>query len=634
MVPDKRQALVEVLLRSPVPMSGEELASRLGVSSRTVRNYVRELNRPWQLISTSHRGYAIDHSAYAAHAGAEGAKTPPNTPQSRLQHIARMLAQSNEPISVFDLAEHFWVSESTIEADLSRARDLFRQHDLVLRRDRDCVRVVGAERSRRRLVRQLLQNVTQSLLPTAWRALEAEYTHIDLPSLRAAVTAAVQASDLVLNEFALSDVIVHLTITVDRVRAGHPLPLPEWSTDDTEPAVLALCRSLAESMADKFDVVLPESELQALYGVIAVRGVRSGAASKVVDPHIRAMVAEFMDDVSAEYLLGPADPAMQLNLALHVQNTILRVRSGLSLVRPFGETFKNDHPLIHEMAVYFAQKVEVRSGIVMGPGEVDYLSMHMGMQYMRYLEQRDVVSVTLVAPQYYDMADGLSEQLSRKLAGQAVVETVASAMDIEWGAISSDLVVSCVKPLEPVAAPVLLISPFLTAQDLDAVLSAVRQERLRNANRRVRMILSTLIDPSLFVRVPSISTKEDAIALLCERLETAGFTEPTFLADVLDRERRSSTCFGGQFAIPHSMHMDANATALAVLASDKGIPWGSGTVRLVLLFALSPDARQTFRDALDHLIHVLSDTSRINEIIEASTDVQAFVAALQDQLDD
>ena len=51
------------------------------------------------------------------------------------------------------------------------------------------------------------------------------------------------------------------------------------------------------------------------------------------------------------------------------------------------------------------------------------------------------------------------------------------------------------------------------------------------------------------------------------------------------------SAFGGEFAIPHSMHMDASATAIGVLVTEKPIPWGTSLVRLVLLFALSPDGR-------------------------------------------
>ena len=65
MASDKRQALLEALLRAPRPLSGEELASRLQVSPRMIRNYVRDLNCRRVVVQASHRGYEVDPVAYA-----------------------------------------------------------------------------------------------------------------------------------------------------------------------------------------------------------------------------------------------------------------------------------------------------------------------------------------------------------------------------------------------------------------------------------------------------------------------------------------------------------------------------------------------------------------------------------------
>ncbi|WOP19398.1 BglG family transcription antiterminator [Raineyella sp. LH-20] len=643
MIRDRRRALLDLLLRSAHPLSGEDLAARLQVSPRTVRNDVRDLNRAGRLVVASHHGYSLDREAYEAapeSALAEGlhaASGLPDTPDRRLRYLCRNLVQNAEPISIHTLADRLMISESTLESDLGRVRELMRQHDLTLRRDHDLVLVVGPERSRRRLVRQLLHNSTQGLMPATWQAFAAEYDHIDIDRLRDTVQRIIGGSPLQLNEFALRDVLVHLTITIDRVRQGHTLPAADWVPPYADAHVRDLTQQLADAVATDLGTVLPETELRALYGVVAVRATRNAtpeAAETAVDPQLRTVVAEILDDVSTKYLLGPADPAMLLNVALHAQNLIARARSDLSLVNPLGENFKNEHPLVHDLAIYFAQRLEERTGIAVGPGEVDYLSMHMGMQYLRYLEQRDLVTVTLVVPRYYDLADSLAERLGRKLRGQADIERVVTSLDFDFAEVTSDLIVSCVDPAGPASAPVIRIGPFLTSADLDLVIDGVRRERERNARRRVRTVMSTLIDPQAYFHVPEVATKEAALAMMCERMADLGYVDPGFLDDVLDRERRSATSFGGEFAIPHSMYMDAHSTAISVLACDRGIPWGSSAdVRLVFLFALSPDGRQTFRDALDELTRLLSEPARIAALIDGAQDSDGFLATLLSLVD-
>lgn len=635
MTPDKRRALIEALARSPHPLSGKELAGQLRVSSRSVRTYVAKLNARGPVVVATHRGYTLDPRARARWAKLTAPAASPDTPDRRLEYLCRLLSQASEPVDVHALADRLYVSDSTIESDLSRAREVFREHELTLKRERERVWLDGPERSRRRVVREMLQQDGKGLVPT-WQAFSREYAHLDLARLRATVNRVVAESDLALNEYALSDVLLHIAVTVERVRDGHTLPASEWPLTRRDPLVDEVSRTLAAAVNEQFGITLPPSELEALYGVLAVRAVRipdPDAAEAVVDPHLKVLVHELLDLVAAKYLLGPPDPSMLLKLTLHVQNLVARCRSDLTLTHPLGEAFKNSHPLVHDLALDFAQWLEERLSIDINAAEVDYLAMHMGMQYLHYLEQRDLLTITLVVPHYYDMADGVRDTLATILRGRAIIETVATTLDFDFACVTSDLIVSCVAPRGTPAAPVVVVSPLLPRPDIAAVSTMVNAELDRNMRRRIRTTLFTLIDPALFMCTHSVATKEDALALMSERLVAQGYVGDRFLADVLDRERRSSTSFGGEFAIPHSMRMDASATAISVLVSAKGIPWGSSLVRLVFLFALSPDGRQAFRDGLDQIIKLLSEPGNVSALVAAGSDADTFLAALRDLLD-
>lgn len=389
-------------------------------------------------------------------------------------------------------------------------------------------------------------------------------------------------------------------------------------------------------MDDLYGVTLPPAEFDALYGVVAVRAVYGASpetATKVIDPKMRTMIADIMEDVSEQYLLGPSDRTMLLNLTLHVQNLIARARSGTSLVAPLGEAFKNEYPLVHDLALCFAGKLESHLGIDVADGELDYLSFHMGLQYVRYLGERDLVTITLVVPRYYDLAERMASELGDILRGQAVIEEVATTMDFDFTTVTSDLIVSCIDPGAAASAPVVHINPFMTAQDTEQLLANVRSQRERNARRRVRTALTTLIDPRAFIHVERAGTREAPLDVMCQSLVSAGYVESHFYDDVLERERRSPTSFGGEFAIPHSMYMDARATGISVLVSDKGIPWGASVVRLVFLFALSPDGRAAFRDVFDEITRLLLSRSAINALIGSADSFEQFMQALTALLD-
>lgn len=52
-----------------------------------------------------------------------------------------------------------------------------------------------------------------------------------------------------------------------------------------------------------------------------------------------------------------------------------------------------------------------------------------------------------------------------------------------------------------------------------------------------------------------------------------------------------------------------------------------------MLFALSPDGRQIFRDGLDQIIRLLSETGNVSTLLEHARDAESFLAALRGLLD-
>ncbi|MEL4357831.1 MULTISPECIES: BglG family transcription antiterminator [unclassified Luteococcus] len=625
---DRRRALLAALSRASRPLSGEELGSMLSVSSRTVRTYVSQLNQDDELVATSHQGYSLTATGRAQALSAPSPRQQTfDTPQRRLGYLCRTLPQSTEPVDFYQLAAQLCVSDSTLEADLSRAREVLREHDVVLRRDHEKIWVDGAERSRRRVVRQVLQQNGHDMAPD-WDAIAQEFTRVDLPHLRQAVSECVAESEIEMNEYALGDVVLHLVVTVDRIQSGHVIPENGAPVVIRDSAVEELCRRLGERVAGDNGTELPEAELNSLYAAIAVRTVgRSQVNSAdLVSPDMLQLVSSSMEWVAQRYLLGPPDRAMLLKLAVHVDNVVARARSGVALAHPLGSAFRHSHPLVHELALAFAERLEEALGVEISPSEVDYLSLHMGMLYMTFLEQRDLPTITLVAPRYHGLEETLTTRLADSLRGKAVLERTLNSWDGGRDQVTSDLMVSCI-PLPAVDAPVVQISPLLPHADVDRILRAARTERERLGRERMVTLLRTLIDPSLFLHVEAVPTKREALTLMCARLEEQGYVDEGFLEDCMDRERRSPTSFGGAFAIPHSMRMDAKATGVAVLVSDRGIPWGPSSVRVVLLFSLSEAGRRSFRDGLDEIIRLLGEPGTV-EALGATTTAEDFLAVL------
>lgn len=626
----KQEQLLRVLRDASEATPGARLSAVLGVSTRSVRNYVRELNdlAGEEMIAASHRGYTVDQRVLRELERRGPERSRADTPMQRLYYIVRRLVTSRDGQDVFDLAAMLYVSDATIEADLAKVRTLVREFGLALRRHGSVVAVEGPERDKRRLVRQILLDSTHGVAAVGLSAALREYHSYDLPSLIDLLRQTLGDHRLVVQEYALSDLALHVVIAVDRVSGGHLREATPAEAPD--PGIASVADDLAGRLESRYGVVLPPSERRDLARLIAVRtGPDLGQDGLVQDDPSVVLVRQIMRELSEKYLLDIDDPTFPVNLALHVHNLVRRARSGAYARNPLGATFKQSHPLVHELAVFVASRIEAGTGVEVNEDEIAFLSLHLGAHLHKSLASVDQVSVVCVAPQYYDSHRAFVQRLTEHLGDAAAIQGAVETVHHDWTGTTADVVVTTVEVGPDVPAEVVLISPVPTRAELDRVSDVVRAVRARKVASRIRWTLSELLDPRLFWHVERV-TRDEALELMTERLLAEGVTRANILDDVLERERLSPTAFGGALAVPHSMRMDATRTAISVLVSDEPIEWAGSQVHLVVLFALSPNGRHVFRDVLDEMIASLAEPAKIAALIERSGSYEDFVTTLLD----
>jgi lichenan operon transcriptional antiterminator len=636
----ERQRLLIAELRSAGGrLTARELAVRLGVSARSVRAYVRELNADGDepLVVSDQDGYRLDPEEHRRRRSRRGRRQRGyDSPEQRLYYIVRQLVAHADGVDVFELGDQLSVSPATIEADLGRARELVREHQLVIRRTGDLVRIEGTERQQRRLVRHLLLNSGQAALADGVPTVDSPRLRSQLRQLHRRASEYLDAAGIEVNEYALNDMLLHLAIAADRIRAGHQLPAGVRPDADARPGddpVWTATLRLAGAVDEVFGVGLPPADLHTLHGILSTRSSALADTASAISEEAMAITRDALREVSNLFLLDLYDEGTVSALALHVQNLIARAHSGQSLDTPLGPEFRHLHPLIHELALLFSREIETHAGIEVRSGEVDFLAFHLGNQVQRQMTQGPPVTITCVAPRYSDLHEQLARRLSEALQEQAVVQDTVTSLSYDWDELTSDLVVSVIELEAETEVPVVRISPFLTREDIDRVAEAVRAEHVRAARAKLRANLVSLLDLSLFHRVEEPVDKADVLTLMSDTLEREGYTSDGFLAEVLDREQRSPTAFGGQFAIPHALHPDARKTGISVLVSGVPIDWGGSQVRLVLMFAVSREGRPVFRDVLDEFIEVLNNPAHIATLLDQAVDHHGFVRSLLGLLD-
>ncbi|MFP7835102.1 BglG family transcription antiterminator [Marisediminicola sp. LYQ134] len=636
---DRHERLLAYLRSDAGWVTASELADHLGVTTRSVRSYVtavKGLAAPLEVIESSTNGYRLDREAYASFLSAKPT-SPGDTgsPSDRIYHLVRRLGDAPEGLDLYDLADGMFVSESTIESDLRKLRPEVESAGLrLLRRDNRVV-LDGPEHRLRRLISRMFRDEgAQGFLEID--SIEREFASSDLRGFKTDLIAMLDGHGYFVNEYGINNVLLHVAIAVDRA-AKRQLP-SSAEIDARHESVAGVSTELDALIVARFGVALSPTDLSYLASLLTTRVITRGytatqtdVASLAVDREL-ALVRSIVERVAEEYLVDLHNEEFIVRLSLHVSNLIARAHDQSYSRNPMTRSIKTAYPLIYEIAVFIASEIQRSEHIAINDDEISYIALHVGSYLERQSKREERVTCAIVCPNYYDMHTILRERLEAALGDQLHVEIVITRTDIDWHALATDIVVTTLPDVRTTDDTV-VIQPFLTDDDVDAVRRAVRRVRRQRRRLRLKDDLLLFFDESLFVRNLEVDGRENIIRALGERMVALDIIDTDYVAHAIDRERMSSTAFTDSLAVPHAIGMTAQRTAICIAVNESPIEWGDNRVNVVALIAFSASDRTTFQSLFDQFVSVFAERDDVHRIIRGSADFPSFIEELVRSID-
>lgn len=621
---DRSNQLVAALEEAGRPISGEDLGRRVGISARSVREYVRTINRRAgaPVIVASHRGYELAPDARSRLDERDALTGDPGGSRGRSMIVIEALLSNGDSGDVFALCDRLHVSLSTLELDLVRVRRFLKKYGLTLERHRNEVRIQGEEANKRQLFRRVLWSSVISA-QTGFADLAAIRPERDLVGLRQLLAEALTEEGLQADEFALDDMAVHLSVVIARSRANRHL----YAAAET--LLPPVAEKLADAVGRRAEISFDLAERQHLADLLEANAQPlTPDPSRVVPEEVRRAVERALAEVADEFQMDRAGREMVDSLVLHVNALRLRARTGAFVHNPLSRPFKESQPLLHELAVQFSRKLGASLSIEIGESEVGFLAFYLAHHLRPDLDEGRV-TVQVVVPRYAPLLTGLLSAVEEAVGSNGIVGPPLTSDELRADAIGSDVVVTCVH-LSPIAGVrTVRVSPVPTEADRRAIADAVAASAEQRRRRQVWSVLAELIRPDHYFSDAAWNTKEEVIEALSGVLIRGGYAPDWFTSDVLERERLSSTAFRDQFAIPHGLQMSAYRTGIAVYVSPRPIPWGDSTVQLVMLFAFEPEERKVFHDVFNTLTGFLSSRQSTASLIAEGGTHAKFMACLE-----
>lgn len=637
---DNHARLIEHLAQSEAWVTAAELADKLGVTTRSVRSYVTAVKSsalPLEVIESSTSGYRLNRDNYAEFLkGANNRES--ERPRDRQYHLVRRLGDAPEGTDIHALAESFFVSESTIEADLRKVKSVVEESGLALSRRGPLVILSGTEPNLRRLLSKMFRHEeSQGFLEL--ESIQREFESSDLRSFKTALLDLLDSHGYFVNEYGINHVLLHVAIAADRTGPLNSAGAdePSISSDETPSASAAFSKDLAALITTHFGANLRQDDVNEIELLLTTRVItRSAGSSSPADVDLEELITRVrrtVQHVGEEYLIDLDDDDFIMRLSLHVRNLILRAQDLSYSRNPMTRSIKTTYPMIYELAVFIAAEVQRDEGIIIHDDEISYIALHVGSHLERQAKQEVRLTAALVCPNYHDLHVILRERIEAVLGDELHLRIVITRTDVDLAELSTDLVLTTID-LRSFADNVVLIQPFLTETDVDAIRRAIGRVRRLRRRRQLTDELLRFFDPALFLRNFSAPSEEAMIAALGHRMIEAGVIDHGYITGAIERERMSSTAFTDTLAVPHAMTMNAHRTAISIVINETPMPWGENRVNVIALIAFSAAGRNTFQTVFDQFVTVFSDRDYVQQLVKKAVDFPTFIDELVRGIED
>lgn len=617
----KQLEMIRFLSAQNRAMSGNEIANALQVSSRTVKNYVHEINGFYgrKIISASRSGYELQAPSGSSLFVSSEEATLPQTQEERSFYIIKQLVlHHSSKLDLFELCDVLAISYSTIKAVVSKMNKMFSAYHVEFQCENDFLYITGSEKDKRRLISYIINEETKNSYINL-DLLRKNFANIDIAALQSIIFQTFKRHHYYLNDFAALNLLLHLLIIIDREMNGNALDSGQSDFEFSTPQEQAFLKDLRQQIEQGFQIQVNNFEYFELYMLFKTNANFSLEGSfedlkKVVGEDILNLTQEYVRSINSLYMIDLSSNSFKTPFALHLKNLIFRAQLGRFTKNPMAQAIKNNSPIVFDIAIYLSLDLMERYNITVNEDEAAFLAIHIGAEIERQTVNHYKVPAALICPEYHTMASHILNAILLNFGNQLHMVCTASD-EQQFARIAAEKDIAIIFSTIPLhnsysGREIVYISPLNLSAQLDKIQTVISKELEYEKNQKLRIDFHTYFEEDIFVADAAITDKEQALRILCNKLLEKKYVHFDFYDNVWKRENAATTAFGS-VAIPHAVEMDAVKTSVAVAISKQGIQWGTNTVYIVFLLAINKADKRSFRNLYESLISLFGEPSMI-----------------------
>ncbi|MFD4819616.1 BglG family transcription antiterminator [Peribacillus butanolivorans] len=615
---DDRVVQIIELTRMKRYCSLDYLAETIGVSTRTIRNYIKQLNSDLNGIAALEnekgKGYRLDIEEEQLFEDLIGKinseKNLQDSPQRRIAFIINRLINSDETNTLDELAFAMNIGRTTLVNELKKAAVSLETYNLFIRgKQNSGMYLSGNELDLRFFILDNVYDYLYSGYPLD--------EDIKEEVLRIAHQHELESST---QNRLMQSVIVML----DRFLKNHTIKKMNEKHNklfDTKEYQIAL--EIIEAIESQLPITIPKEEI--LFITLPIAGRRTPTSNRTmaditVTEEINKLLDLIIEQVGFDKDIILENEVFFKDLQYHLTFMINRLMFGIRLKNPLLGDVKEKYPVAFKMAEIAGQVIKKEYDLAVSEDELGYIAFYFGVfNAQNDVKTKSLKQVAVICGTGRGTAKLVAIQLQRILNQNTKINLYSEMEITKELLVDYDIVFSTVKLAFEADTPLIMINEIFDEKSVSRQiekLTYLQKFNLKGVGNH-NSIVKLLTNKEKYFRLDSKKSYHENVNGMIDDFLKKGYLDDGFKERLLEREAKGSMVFDQYIALPHTINHASKKIELAVGVFPEKVLADGKEIKLVFLLGIP---KQSDYDAsllvkiYDEIIRIASDKKLVDQL--------------------
>ena len=625
--------VIEYLYQQSSPISCKELAQHFKVTTRTIQNYVKDINHisSSNAIISSKNGYMLNKQK----TDILFKKINVNIPDDNLSRctyiLKKLLTHTKESINIFDLSDELFISYSTFRNVLSYTNNYLKKYNIKIVSNNNLLYLQGNERDLRKLMSTIIYDEV-SINSFSIENLYEYFNSVLVTKVIDFLDSFSKSNDFTINHFTKMNLILHFCILIKRIQDGNIEMNSSVNSDNSKFSLECdhkLIAKLHKKIFDTFNIYMDNDNLKEAYLLLQINSDLSlNLANDMLGNEILSLMKEIIKEIKVNYLLDLNTPEFITPFSLHLKRLVFRIQHGKVEKNPILKHIKKTIPMIYDISTYVSLYINnFFENEVVAEDEIGFIALHIGAEINRQKSDGEKISTILVLPKYLELESYVKKQILKNFHEKLnIVKSIYSHEYIHNISDTAELVITTF-PLSHFKntnkLEIVSISPFFNSEDQLKVHEGIDSIKKKRLNQILISQFDYFFNKELFhLDNGSYKDEYDVINFLAKDLIDKNYAPKEFLTHIINREKLTSTAFNN-VSVPHQFFTETMKTGTNILISKEGIHWKNNLVHIVLMVCIKNEDKKNFAFLYEALLNLFTQDN-IVQIVKNSISFEDF----------